>query len=57
MMGQKIRSLVSGRLEAGKQSIVWNGRDQQNRPVSSGMYVARLKMEGHVETLRMTLVK
>ncbi|MDP2981964.1 MAG: M56 family metallopeptidase [Candidatus Latescibacter sp.] len=57
MMGQKIRSLVSGRLEAGMHSIVWNGRDQENRPVSSGTYVARLKMEGKVETRRMTLVK
>jgi hypothetical protein len=57
MLGQKIRSLVSGRMEAGMHSILWNGRDQENRPVSSGTYVARLKMEGKVETRRMTLVK
>lgn len=57
MLGQKIRSLVSGRMEAGMHSVVWNGRDQENKPVSSGIYVARLKMEGKVETRRMTLVK
>ncbi|MHB9027747.1 MAG: M56 family metallopeptidase [Candidatus Latescibacterota bacterium] len=57
MMGQKIRELVSGPLEAGEHSIVWNGRDRQHRPVSSGTYVARLRMEGKVETRRMTLVK
>ena len=57
MLGQKIRSLVSERLEAGTHSVVWNGRDQNNKPVSSGIYVARLKMEGKVETRRMTLVK
>ena len=57
MIGQKIRSLVSGPLEAGIHSVVWNGRDRNNIPVSSGIYMARLKMGKKVETRRMTLVK
>ena len=55
--GQKIRELISDDLTAGIHSVVWNGRDEDNRPVSSGVYISRLKMEGKVETLRMTLVK
>lgn len=57
MTGQKVRELVSGRVEAGKHAIVWDGRDQRGNPVSSGVYISRLKMERNVETRRMTLVK
>ncbi len=55
--GQKIRELTAGRMEAGTHSVVWNGRNQQGNTVSSGVYIAQLKMEGKVESRRMTLVK
>lgn len=55
--GQKIRELAAGRMEAGIHSVVWNGRNQQGNQVSSGVYIAQLKMEGKVESRRMTLVK
>ncbi|MCE5250087.1 T9SS type A sorting domain-containing protein [bacterium] len=55
--GQKIRELVSQELSSGIHSVVWDGRDQNGIPVSSGIYISRLKMEGKVETGRMTLVK
>jgi beta-lactamase regulating signal transducer with metallopeptidase domain len=57
MNGQKIRELLSGSLQRGMHSALWDGRDQQGNPVSSGVYISRLKMEGKVETRRMTLVK
>ena len=57
MAGQKIRELVSQRMDAGEHSVPWDGRDQRGNPVSSGVYISRLKMEGKVETHRMTLVK
>lgn len=55
--GQKVRELVSGTQTAGKHSVVWNGRDENGKPVSSGVYIAQLKNEGKVESLRMMLVK
>lgn len=55
--GQKVRELVSGSQAAGKHSAVWNGRDESGKPVSSGVYIAQLKMEGKVESRRMMLVK
>ena len=57
MAGQKVRELVLEQLTAGKHAVVWNGRDNEGKPVSSGVYIARLKMEGKVESHRMTLVK
>jgi Tol biopolymer transport system component len=57
MSGQKVRELVAGQLSAGKHSVIWNGRDDRGKPVSSGVYITRLKMEGKVESHRMTLVK
>lgn len=55
--GQKICELAGKRFSSGEHAVVWNGRDQQGNPVSSGVYISRLKMEGKVETRRMTLVK
>ncbi len=55
--GQKVRVLVDGSLTAGNHSTVWNGRDDNGKTVSSGVYIARLKIEGKVESRRMTLLK
>jgi hypothetical protein len=57
MTGQKVCEMVNKRMEAGMHSVVWNGCDQYGIPVSSGVYISRLKMGGKVETRRMTLVK
>ncbi len=57
MAGQVVRGLVSRSLPPGMHSVVWDGRDGSGRPVSSGTYISRLKMEGKVESRRMTLVK
>jgi agmatine/peptidylarginine deiminase len=38
--GQKIKTLVNNLLPAGKHEIVWNGKDDNNKPVSSGIYFA-----------------
>jgi len=57
MTGQKICELVNKHMEAGMHLVMWNGRDQDGNSVSSGVYISRLKMEGKVETRRMTLLK
>ena len=36
--GQLVRTLVNSSQEAGLHSIVWNGKDSQDRNVSSGIY-------------------
>ncbi len=38
VLGQKIRTLVEGELRAGVHQAAWDGRDDQGRSVSSGVY-------------------
>ncbi|MBN1294513.1 MAG: T9SS type A sorting domain-containing protein [Candidatus Latescibacteria bacterium] len=55
--GQKVRELISGQLNQGVQTAVWDGHDDQGLPVSAGVYVTRLRAENAVTTNRMMLVK
>ncbi|MFC1898629.1 FlgD immunoglobulin-like domain containing protein [Candidatus Cloacimonadota bacterium] len=55
--GQKVKQLVRDQLPAGQQSVAWDGRDENYKQVSSGIYFARLKA-GDVEVGRkMLLIK
>lgn len=55
--GQKIRELHAGKLAAGQHSIVWDGRNDYGQTTSSGVYIARLESNGHVDTARMLFMK
>ncbi len=56
-LGQQIRTLVGEEYLAGSHSVIWDGFNDQGSPVSSGVYITRLKMKGRVTTHRMTLAK
>jgi len=55
--GQLVKTLVDKNLPAGSHSIVWNGLDDANQPVSSGIYFYRLLTDGHSQTKKMLLMK
>ncbi len=58
--GQKVRNLESGewRTENGKYTITWDGRDENNRPVSSGIYFYRLQNNNKViDCKKMLIIK
>jgi ligand-binding sensor domain-containing protein len=55
--GQIVRELASGMLPAGKHSLAWEGRDDAGRPVSSGLYFARLAVGDRVLVHKMLLLK
>lgn len=57
IMGQKIRELVNGDLEAGKHAIVWDGCDERGNTVSSGTYISVLQSGTYHNTKKMTLLK
>ncbi len=47
--GQKVKQLVSNsanQFSAGQHSVVWDGTDENNKPVSSGVYMYQLKVDG-----------
>lgn len=56
--GQKVRTLFDGLARAGENSIIWDGRDDSNRSVASGVYFYRLQTaHGEVLTRKMALLK
>ena len=63
LKGQKIKILPvilspESSLGKGKFSIVWDGTDQTNQPVSSGIYFYRLRIKGKdIKSRKMILLK
>jgi len=55
--GQLVRTLVSRTMSAGTHEVVWDGRDDSGRPVSSGVYLSRLAAGKSVAVGRMALVR
>jgi hypothetical protein len=41
--GRKVKSLISGQLQAGIQGVIWDGHSDTGKEVSSGVYYYRLK--------------
>jgi M6 family metalloprotease-like protein len=55
--GQHIRTLVNDILTMGDNFVSWNGRDDHNREVSSGLYFYRLQTGDITLTQKMILLK
>ena len=55
--GQKVKQLVSDQLSAGQHSVIWQGIDDNNKPVSSGIYFYKLKTGDFEKTKKMILMK
>ena len=57
LKGQAVRHLFSGPVQPGPVSLTWNGRDNGNRVLSAGLYLARVDVAGLTSTVKMTLAK
>jgi len=57
LKSQKVKQLVSDQLSAGHHSVVWNGTDDKNKPVSSGIYFYKMKSGNFEQTKKMILLK
>jgi hypothetical protein len=55
--GQKVKQLVSDHISAGQHSIVWNGKDSNNKSVASGIYFYKLMIGDYSKTKKMILLK
>ena len=55
--GQKVKSLVNDRQTAGRHDIVWNGKDDNGKSVSSGVFFYRMKSGKYTSTKKMILMK
>jgi flagellar hook assembly protein FlgD len=52
-----VKTLVDKRQSAGYHTIMWNGKDSNEKPVSSGIYFYRMRTDGYDKTKRMLLLK
>ena len=57
LKGQLIRSLLYGKYQKGTHNIIWDGKDDSNRPVVSGIYVYTLKVNKKSTTKKMLYLK
>ncbi len=57
LLGQKITTLKSGSMNAGRHTIIWHGEDSDNKPVPSGVYFYKLAKGSYTKTRKMLLLK
>jgi parallel beta-helix repeat protein len=55
--GQKVRQLLSGEFTSGSHSVTWDGKDNENKNVGSGLYLYKLKTNDQVFSKKMLLLK
>lgn len=57
LLGQEVRVLVDGHMEAGSFTATWDGKDEMGRQVSSGIYLYRIQAGGFLASRRMMFLK
>ncbi|HQC31418.1 MAG TPA: T9SS type A sorting domain-containing protein [Candidatus Cloacimonas sp.] len=55
--GQLVRYLVNELKNAGNYTVIWNGKDEQGKNVSSGIYFYRMQTKNYSATQKMMLMK
>jgi predicted outer membrane repeat protein len=59
--GQKVKQLISNsanQLSVGQHSVIWDGKDESEKPVGSGIYFYRLKVDDKtIDTKKCLLLK
>lgn len=55
--GNTVRTIDSGSQIAGWYEHVWNGMDEEGQPVSTGLYLARLRAGSYTKTIKMLYLK
>ena len=55
--GQKVKTLVNENLDKGQHSAFWNGKDNNNKQVSSGIYFYKLNTGNFSSTKKMILIE
>lgn len=57
LLGQKVKTLVNEYQSASSYHIVWDGKNEQGKTASSGIYLYRLEVNGVSQAKRMVLLK
>ncbi|MBM3314224.1 hypothetical protein FJY71_00070 [candidate division WOR-3 bacterium] len=57
LSGRVVRALVSGRMAAGRHTVLWDGRDDIGRPAGSGVYFCRLTADRCGDVAKLVLTR
>ncbi len=57
LLGQTVKVIAGGTLEAGEHRVRWDGTDQNGMSVASGIYFYRLEAAGFSQSRKMILLK
>ena len=57
VLGQKVKTLVDGQCYAGRYTVVWDGKDESGREVTSGVYLYTLAFNDRSHTRKMLVMK
>jgi hypothetical protein len=57
LRGQKVRQLIHDQLTIDQHTIIWNGKDDSGKKVSSGIYFCRFKSDDVIQTKRILMLK
>jgi len=56
-LGNKIRTLVDRKMQAGSYSVIWDGADNAGIKVFSGIYFCKMVTPEFTKIQKMTLLK
>lgn len=57
ILGNKVKTLVNGEMQPGSYKVAWNGMNEFNKSVASGVYIASLEALGGRQAIKMQLLK
>ena len=57
MLGQEVKSLFAGQIQAGNYSVEWDGLNNSGSKMSSGSYIYRMTAGEFIDTKEMILLK
>ncbi len=57
ILGQRVRTLVNGKLPAGVRQVQWDGRNDAGQAMASGVYIYRLRAGNHIQSRKMLLLR
>jgi hypothetical protein len=57
VLGQKVRTLVSGERDAGEHIVSWDGTDRAGKVLPSGVYFCRIEAGSYGAVMEMVLLK
>ncbi len=57
VQGRAVRHLFQGTVAPGLRRVAWNGRDDSDRSLAAGVYLARIRVAEFAQVVKMTLAK